>query len=515
MVGSLNLLKSIILSIVLVEICYADAMLDISNIEQNLSLKSTDTLLHDAKNLSINNKLQDALRISKYLLAKEPNNQEVIKLYAKLLFWNSKPKEAYEYIQRVGDNNSTLYRQIYITKSIKELKSIKESKLKIKYIENLDKFARDDYDIMWIEQQSFIYTSDMPSALKVAIVLKHKYPQSREANETVARLQFWNSKFKQSLTSYKELQEIYGKDSYIKEIEQLLNILKGRGKISASSTSKPYAILIAKIDKLYYDGKKNQAVILFQSQSNEVKNYIKSTYRLLYDALTMRHMIGVGVTKSMYSIDRQRDESFYIEGVFPISQYTLYAKLEQTHRYGKEDIRLLGELYPKLPKPFWGYISFSMTPEADFYSTYSLGWHQYYDIDKWEFGLGYDYSNYTADSTGIWSGEYSYTIDADLTIGQVLYYVPTNSSWAVINRIKYAKSNHTSWSVEYAISHSNEKIENSSIFSGTDSDKLKVSTETAINDTIHMGLDLSFKYFEGKNIKYNQQSIGIFIRNYW
>ena len=261
--------------------------------------------------------------------------------------------------------------------------------------------------------------------------------------------------------------------------------------------------------------KRSKLLYSMKLRSREIKEYIKSTYRLLYDALTMRHMVGLGVTSSMYSIDRQKDESFYIEGVFPISQYTLYAKLEQTQRYGKEDTRLLGELYPKLPKPFWGYISFSMTPEADFYSSYSIGWHQYYDIDKWEFGLGYEYSNYTTDSISILSGEYSYTIDTDLHIGQVVYYVPTNSSWAVINRIKYAKNNHTSWSIEYIISHSNEKIENSSLFSGTDSDKLKVSTETALKDKIHLGLDMSFEYFEGKNIKYDQQSISVFVRNYW
>ncbi len=508
----MNLLRSIILSITLVELCYAGAILDI---EQNLSLKSTNTLLYDARNLSINDKLQDALKISKYLLSKEPNNQEVIKFHAKLLFWDSKPEQAYGYIQRTKDNNSTLYKQIYITKSIKKLKSIKKSKDKIVYIKSLDSFAKSDYDVMWIEQQSFAESSDIPKALSVATELKQKYPQSREANETVARLQFWNSKFQQSLDSYRELQQIYGEGSYSKEIEQLERILNGKNMATSSIKIKPYANIISKIDKLYHDGKKEQASLLYEAQSRDIKEYIKSTYRLLYDALTMRHMVGLGVTKSVYSIDRQRDESFYLEGVFPISQYTLYAKLEQTQRYGKEDTRLLGELYPKLPKPFWGYISFSITPEADFYSSYSLGWHQYYDIDKWEFGLGYEYSNYTTDSISILSGEYSYTIDTDLHIGQVIYYVPTNSSWAVINRIKYAKSNHTSWSVEYAISHSNEKIENSSIFSGTDSDKLKVSTETAISDTIHMGLDLSFEYFEGKNIKYNQQSIGIFIRNYW
>ena len=266
MVGSLNLLKSIILSIVLFNQCYADAMLNTLNIEQNLSQKSTDTLLHDAKNLSINNKLKDALKISKYLLSKEPNNQEVIKLHAKLLFWDAKPEQAYGYIQKTKDNNSTLYRQIYITKSIKKLKSIKKSKDKIVYIKSLDSFAKSDYDVMWIEQQSFVESSDIPKALSVATELKQKYPESREANETVARLQFWNSKFQQSLDSYRELQQIYGESSYTKEIEQLQRIIKSENTVTSSIKIKPYANIISKIDKLYHDGKKEQASILYEAQ---------------------------------------------------------------------------------------------------------------------------------------------------------------------------------------------------------------------------------------------------------
>jgi len=229
----------------------------------------------------------------------------------------------------------------------------------------------------------------------------------------------------------------------------------------------------------------------------------------------MGHMAGMGYEYNSYSMDRDLDESFYIETLFPISKYTLYLKVEDTFRYKKEDIKLSGKFYPVLPKPFWGYLYCSITPDADFYSNYSIGWHQYYSLEHWEFSLGVDYSSYTDDSTTIFNGSYRYIIDGDLSAGQVLFYVPANGSWAVINRIKYAKPNHTYWSLEYIISYSKEKIESSSLFSGTDSQKIKVSTETALSDSMHLGMDLSFEYLKGENVNYSKNSISIFIKKYW
>jgi len=82
--------------------------------------------------------MPDAITIAQKLIDKYPNNQEIIKLNAKLYFWNKDITAAYKYAVKLKNKNSNLYKNINTSYQIYLLEKITDSNNKLSKIKLLD-----------------------------------------------------------------------------------------------------------------------------------------------------------------------------------------------------------------------------------------------------------------------------------------------------------------------------------------------------------------------------------------
>ena len=446
------------------------------SIEKDININKIEII----NKLSQNGKLNKAIFLLKKEIKKEPKNIELHLLYAKLLYWNSKLKEAKNEILPYKKSNNALYHNIYTAWAYKELKSIKNPNRRVKFIKRLEDFAQSSYDIRWIYIDSLIKIKSLKKALILNKKLVKKYPKSQEAQERLAQLLFWNSKYIKSLNYYKKLSFIYHK-SYKNEKKKLKNIINSREK-KVKITKKPHFIKKIKLVK-------------------NTKN---------------KHMIGFSVVREHFSDRRYKDLSKFIEVTLPINEYIIYFNIQNTKRYTKEDSKIYAEIYPKLAKPQWGYISLSYSFKSEFFANYSIGWHYFYGWRKWQFGGGAEFSKYSNNSTiALLSLEYSYYLSEFIFFREALFYVPNNGSYAFTNQIKYETPTHKMWHIDYTISNAKEEIEDSNKFSNTDKKHIAFGFEYPILNSYSIGLDISKDWFRDKNSNYSRFGVKSFIRYYW
>jgi len=503
----------------MINICASNMHID-TNISVATDINASidkDAMLNRARELSVSKRVPQAIEITKELLSRYPDSDELTRFHAKLLFWDGNVDAALEYIDKSSDHNSTLYHQIHTSSSINHLKSIKNPMSRVQYIDSLAPMIQTSYDVLWIKHQSYIEQKRFANALEVAKMLVKSYPQSQEAAQAVARLLFWNSRFKESLAYYQKISKLFDK-RYIQEIRQLRNIISAQShkyakKIAKRVEQNPDQIKFMQINQLLSTGRKIEAIALFDKQSQSTKSYIQKNYKSQYCTLTTQHMVGIGYGKASFFDDRYEDYSRYIEMTIPMTSYTIYTKLENTHRYNMSDTKLSAEIYPQLPKPYWGYLQLSITPDADFYSQYSIGWHQYYDFDRWELGLAYDFSSYKNKNTHMITTEYSYLLANHISFSQTLYYLPDGHNWALDTELKYKDSCHRELSIAYTQSKENEKV--AAGVSTIESKHLKLSSEYPISTDIYLGASIDYKYSIDNQKSYTKKGLHLFLKHYW
>ena len=433
--------------------------------------------------IAISGNINKALSLTKSSLKDDNNSSDLHILYAKLLFWNHNVAKAKREIKEYKKSAPKLYKQIYTTWAYEKLKQIKHPKSALKFIHNLPEFAKSSYDIRWIDIESNIKLKRFKQALLLTKKLTRKYPKSQEAQERLATLLFWNSKFKQSLSTYKSLYKRYKKREYKKQITKLSRIIKATKK--------------RKIKKV-------QIV-------KAVKNKKKTTKVLV--SKKERYMIGIGIKRSYYSDKRYKDITKYIEFTMPIKAWDIYVQIEKTARYGLNDFKIYSEIYPKMPfKNSWGYLDLSYAPNAKFFSKYTIGWHQYYNTSKLELGLGVEYSHYTSKNITIFNPELSYYFNSHLLINESIYYVPSNKSHAFVTKIDYKFNKHNEINAEFSFGNSYEKER---VLTLTKEHKLKIGGEFEIGSAYTIGGYIGKKWFTRNGIKSNSAINELFVRKYW
>lgn len=431
--------------------------------------------------LAFAKKYDEALTLNRKYLVQYPDSTKLHLLYAKLLFWHGKIFKAKQEIENYKHLDQKLYRNIYITWALRTLSGIKNPHKKLLFIQKLDAFAKESYDVSWIKMQSLIETKHLKKALQTAKLIVSHYPKSLEAKERSATLLFWNKKYRQSLYAY---QQISLNNHYSVQIKKLQNILSTKKKKSTS-----YTVTTPKL--------------------------VKKEVILPAPKIDSKKMLGVGKQVVHYSDSRYIDSTSYFESTVPIDAYTLYFKILNTNRYGLNDKKIEGEFYPLLPSPQWGYLSFSYTPNADFFNDYSLGWHHFYGWKEWEFSLGYDWKKYKIESINLLSAGYSYYFNGLQSLQQVAYFVPDNNSWAFRSMLKYKTSKHTEYYVEYIVAHSNEKIQRRDFILGTDTKHLQMGGEYPISSHFTIGGNIGKEWIKDQRDSYIRKYFEYFIRYYW
>jgi len=456
----------------------------------------------EINHLSVTQNLDKALKMTKILVQQYPENKLLQLLHAKLLFWDHQPEEAKKVIEKYRTDDEALYQRIYTSWALNELKKRETPEEKLVFIQGLENFAKESYGILWVEIQSALERDDLKLALSRSAQLVSHYPESREAQEQYATLLFWNKKYKKSLECYRRMGKEYHTADYSRQIQQLEQLLH-----TASGKTEAVVKRRQKIKK--YTGSDDPENVTVKKKKKPVEPEQMDKKHLA------EYMTGVGIKNADYSDNRYKDRTKYLEMTLPINEYTLYLKIEDTDRYGLNDKKIYGEFYPKLPDPQWGYLSFSYTPDADFLSRYSIGWHHFYGWMNWQFGAGYDWSRYQDEDISLLSAECSYYFSEYLFGRQVVYFVPDNHSWALKSELKYQTPWHLEWYIDYIASRSNEEIGQTNLLKGTDINQVEVGGEYLISEHFTVGGSIGKAWMKDDNYAYTRTQLNAFVRVYW
>jgi len=474
----------------------------------------TSYAIEQINKLVLQKRVKEALALAEDMYSQNSKDSKLAQTYAKLLFWDNQVDKAYSIINASGDRESKLYKQISVAKNIKDIKSTDSADKKIEKIEKLDSFAKSDYDVLWNKMKAYIAKKEFNKALSVAQELERLYPKSIEAKESVARLYFWTKQYRESLAKYNSLEKL-GKKSYKKEIVKLENALEPKKvkkvKYAKKRVVKKRKVVKRRVKKSHIVKKKPKKIFV---TNDDLQYEVMSSAK---EQTKKEYMVGIGYDYFRFSDKRYTDNTKYIEATLPIGGFTLYNRIDDTHRYGLHDIQYSAELYPTMPKPWWGYLSLSFTPSADFYSKYSIGWHQYYDIGSWEFGLGYNYAKYSAIHTNTLIALYTYYFNDNLYFTQTGFYVTSNKSWAISNRLDYKVAPHHKYYISYVRSDSYESDDQISIILRDDVtvDKFQAGCEVPINENYYIGGNVGYEKFDVPTKNYNRKELNIFVRYYW
>ena len=437
--------------------------------------------------------LNKAIVLCKQTIKEHPSSLQLATLYAKLLFWDHQPFLAKKIITPHKTYAPKLYQKIYTTWAIKKLKKLKKPSKKIQFISTLNNVTAHSYDIQWSKIDAYIKQKKFNLALRNAQTLSKKHPNSKELHERIASLLFWTKHYQKSLRHYTMLNKKYPR-------KYRINIKKVRQAIKQSKKKKKKKRKISKQIPFKLVVQKKQ--ILTKKSFTKINEETK-------------HMIGFGYENSNFSDERYLDNTKYIEMTMPLNTYTLYLKLLRTNRYNNQACKTEGELYPVLPKPHWGYLSFSLANNADFFSKYSIGWHHYYNWENWQWGVGYTFNDYKEDNINLLTGEYSYYFTDEYYFKQTFYYVPDNNSYALLNQIKYKNMSHLEGYINYTIAHSNEALQDSSLFTGTDGKTLELGLEYPFTPSTSMGISLSKEWIQGEHQDYTRTTNKLFLKFHW
>ncbi len=431
-------------------------------------------------------KISQAYKLSKELYKDCPDSEHR-RLYVKLAFWNKRVDFAYKNIDAYKPNEK-IYKQIYGAKIIQDLKRGKDPKI--------PKFLENDYDILALRINREIQKKNFYKAHRLSQRLYALY-HTKEALEDEANILFWTKHYHQSLKLFKRL----GDKEKVAQIRQILL----QERVSKAHTE---------ITKAWRVSQKDQARLIFEHLDPKAKALYKQEYPQSACDVESTRMVGIGFEHRIHSDHAYRDHSNYFEFNLPIKQYTVYGKVQETSRYNKKDSQIYLEVYPPaFGDGYWGYFDLSFTPNADFYSNYSIGGTLYRDVANEEFGFGYEFSHYPKQNSHLIHIEDTHSFSDEWSLHGIAYYEFISNSYAFGIDLDYKKACHKEIKFSYLYSSSNEKLDDNSILQEK-GHHFQIDFEYPIVHNITFGGFIFLEKGIGKN-RDNQRGVNLFVRKYW
>ena len=373
----------------------------------------------------------------------------------------------------------------------------------------------------------------IPEAIKIAQELYENYPKNQEVIGLNAKLYFWSGDV---TTAYHYSQKLQDKTTKLYtniitsyEISLLKNLKNPKDKLLKiesldSKLQQNYTVLIVtiqsylKLNNLEIAKEYATKLVSLYPESEEAKtmlaNIKKWEKNSLKSTAIKEDMVGVGYRYGTNSSHSMKEKTKYLEFSTNVKSYDIYVELLNSEKFNLVDNSINVELYLHQNNPYWGFVSFGMTDNANFSSKYFVSWHQYVVVSNWQFATSYKYAKYTDTHSNIATLEYAYYLSDYLYFKQTLYYsLPTKSS-ALSTELHYKAPNHLEWFLNYTLAKSKEEVASSTTLLTTDTNSYKAKVEYPLNSSFSLGCEFSYDENRNKNLNSTNKVMGVFIRSY-
>ncbi|UCH80746.1 MAG: YaiO family outer membrane beta-barrel protein [Nitrospiraceae bacterium] len=315
-----------------------------------------------------------------------------------------------------------------------------------------------NYDLGLKEVLEYRNTGEYQKAEDLLRKMSNQYPDNTELLGLLGQTLFWNKKYDESIDTYKELINIDPSEETEKEMSK---VIKARDEIS-------------------FGLKKNHL-----QASTSYFDYTK----------------GLD-SERVYSISLSEK----------IAGKTFVAGYSNVDRFGKNDNQIMLDTYSGLGNRRWGYISLTVSPDAEFLADVTAGFALYQGYKNLDFSLGYTFLNFSSSSVHLLKPGVIAYLSHGLTLNETLFINPDKGTAALISRLEYRSSNRFNAYYSFSTGKSSEEI-------GAFQDTLEVSTyshgagaEYRFRDFFSAGAAYRFTHRE---MLYDKQGITLFVTYWW
>jgi YaiO family outer membrane protein len=268
---------------------------------------------------------------------------------------------------------------------------------------------------------------------------------------------------------------------------------------------------ISEIRKLLDKGELEKAKEKFLALTQKQKD---SLYRVDYNLICKLKRNYVMLKGSYYSYTKGiADEQDYI---FEISQKyrakTIIARYSNIHRFGLTDNQAGIDVYSKLGKKRWGYVSLSGSPDADFLARWTAGGAIFQGYRRFEFSAGYVHMNFKDSSVDIFLPRVITYLPHSLILDERLYIVPKNGTSTLVSTLRYRPDCRFKTFYSFAIGKSAERIGTLQDIEKFNTSSHTLGAEYRVRASLSIGAEI---YYSHRQKIYDTQGISIYTRYWW
>ena len=346
----------------------------------------------------------------------------------------------------------------------------------------------EDYDLDFETLQNYIIKSEFGNAENLVQTMLKRYPDNVDLLSVLARVSAWQKKYEQA-------------------IEVCSHILK---------IGKPEKdIYILYLDSLIMNRNVGRAGDELAQFPQDVIDHIRATREDLIYTLKKGH---VKISSDFYKYRLVKDPSadqtefaFSVEAAQKINDFTLALNASNVTRYGLNDTNVNLDVYSMLWSNAWGYVSGSITPNAQFLPMNTFGGEIFQGYEMLEFSLGYRRMNFTSDGVNIFIPGITAYLPYNLSVNEKFYFL-TNGAYTSSSVLNYEPTNKFRCFYNFTMGDGTERIT-----SVEDIQKIfgicnRIYAEYRITDIVGIGGEFSY---ESRKDLYDKYGGNLFFRLFW
>ncbi|MGD0883990.1 MAG: tetratricopeptide repeat protein [Thermodesulfovibrionales bacterium] len=327
---------------------------------------------------------------------------------------------------------------------------------------------------------------------KAEVTLKgmlQRYPDNIELLTMLARILFWQKRYDESLDEYAKalnLQEDEAVKGERAKVEAAKMISEVNALLEKGETNQAKAMLISlfeskreqynsgyQLGMLYIKEREydkaveifRQLMILFPEDRGFAALYVESLI-LNGDISKAGEALNALPDDFKAYLSREREDLFYrvrrnyfnITGTFVdysgnyknerdaslelsqrIRELTFVLNTLYASRFGLHDSQISLDVYSKLGEMTkrWGYISLSVSPDAQFLPKTAFGGEIYQGYGKSEISLGYKRMNFSDTSIDMFFPGVIFYLPSSFALNEKIYMIPQNSTFSLVSTLNY------------------------------------------------------------------------------
>lgn len=425
------------------------------------SILSYDTGIDMVKKAISSNNFPQAELILREMLKKYPDNQELLSILARVLFWQKKYNESIEVLDRAL--------QLRYDESLKE----ELEKVEIAKILN--------------ESTQLLKKGNIKQAKERFTELFETKREQYESGYNLGMIYIREKEYEKAVEMFKYLRSEFPDDMGFKALY---------------------------IESLILNRELKKAKNELFSLTEEEKNYISRERPDLYYRVKKNYLKISGSWYNFLEEGRSSEQETYLEISQRINNFTFVLNTLYVTRYGLHDKQITLDVYSNLGEKSkrWGFLSLSISPDAQFLPKTSFGGEIYQAYRNSEISMGYRHMSFKDTSVDILIPGIIIYLPFNLSLNEKLYLVPRNGAFSILSTLHYEPNHKIRTFYSIAVGKTVDRI-------GVLQDTQKITTivnrlgfEWRISPDFSMGSELSHEF---RKDLYTKQGLTIFSRIWW